>query len=39
VTGVDYSRRSIAFARDFARQQGLAIDYRCQESRPPTALF
>ena len=36
VTGVDYSRRSIAFARDFARQQGLPIDYRCQDYRPLT---
>ena len=30
VTGVDYSRRSIAYAQDFARQNGLDIDYRYQ---------
>ncbi|HIW75265.1 MULTISPECIES: SAM-dependent methyltransferase [Gordonibacter] len=30
VTGVDFSRRSIAHARDAAEQQGLAIDYCCE---------
>ncbi|MBG0786164.1 MAG: class I SAM-dependent methyltransferase [Anaerolineaceae bacterium] len=28
VTGVDYSRRSIAYARDYAEAHGLAIAYR-----------
>ncbi len=31
VTGVDISRRSIAYASQFAREHGLAIDYRCQD--------
>lgn len=31
VTGVDLSRRSIEHARESARGQGLAIDYRCQD--------
>jgi SAM-dependent methyltransferase len=31
VTGVDISRRSIAFARQQAGQRGLAIDYRCAD--------
>jgi SAM-dependent methyltransferase len=30
VTGVDYSRRSIAFAQGFAQQNGLEIEYRYQ---------
>lgn len=30
VTGVDYSRRSIAYASDYARQHGLDITYRYQ---------
>jgi SAM-dependent methyltransferase len=30
VTGVDYSRRSIAYASDYARQHGLDIIYRYQ---------
>lgn len=30
LTGVDYSRRSIAYARDYARQHGLEIEYRYQ---------
>jgi SAM-dependent methyltransferase len=30
VTGVDYSRRSIAYANDYARQHGLEITYRYQ---------
>ena len=30
VTGVDISAGSIAYAREFAAQQGLAIDYICQ---------
>lgn len=30
VTGVDFSRRSIAHARDSAEGQGLAIDYCCE---------
>lgn len=31
VTGVDYSCRSIAYAEDFARQNGLEIEYRYQD--------
>jgi SAM-dependent methyltransferase len=31
VTGVDYSRRSIAYAADDARQHGLEITYRYQD--------
>lgn len=31
VTGIDYSRRSIAYARQYAAEHGLAIDYRCQD--------
>ena len=31
MTGVDLSRRSIEHARESARGQGLAIDYRCQD--------
>jgi len=30
VTGVDFSPRSIAYARESAQKQGLAIDYRLQ---------
>lgn len=30
LTGVDYSRRSIAYARDYAREHGLDITYRYQ---------
>ena len=30
LTGVDYSRRSIAYATDYARQHGLDITYRYQ---------
>lgn len=30
VTGVDYSRRSIAYAQEYAKQHNLDIDYRCQ---------
>ena len=30
VTGVDYSRRSIAYAQEYGRQHNLAIDYRYQ---------
>ncbi|MZL70800.1 MULTISPECIES: class I SAM-dependent methyltransferase [Eubacteriales] len=30
VTGVDLSRRSVAYAAESAARQGLAIDYRCQ---------
>lgn len=30
VTGVDFSRRSIAYAQETAKQQGLAISYRCE---------
>ncbi len=30
VTGVDYSRRSIAYAVQSAQEQQLAIEYRCQ---------
>lgn len=30
VTGVDYSRRSIAYAEGYAKQQKLAIEYRYQ---------
>jgi SAM-dependent methyltransferase len=30
VSGVDFSRRSIAFARTFAAEKGLTIHYRCQ---------
>ena len=30
VTGVDYSRRSIAYAQEFASQNGLEIEYRYQ---------
>lgn len=30
VTGVDYSRRSIAYAQDFAQKNDLEIDYRYQ---------
>jgi SAM-dependent methyltransferase len=30
VTGVDFSRRSIDYARQYAADHGLAIDYRCQ---------
>ncbi|MBP7961029.1 MAG: class I SAM-dependent methyltransferase [Caldilineaceae bacterium] len=30
VTGVDYSRRSIAYAQEFAQENGLEIDYRYQ---------
>ena len=30
VTGVDYSRRSIAYATDYARQHGLDVQYRYQ---------
>lgn len=33
VTGVDYSRRSIAYATESAQQQGLAITYRYQDYR------
>lgn len=31
VTGVDISPRSIAYARNFADEHGLAINYRCQD--------
>ena len=31
VTGLDFSRRSIAYARDVALKAGLAIDYRHQD--------
>ena len=31
VTGVDFSRRSVAYARDAAKTQGLAIDYICED--------
>jgi SAM-dependent methyltransferase len=31
VTGVDYSRRSIDYAKQAAQQQGLSIHYRCQD--------
>ncbi|MFH2124893.1 MAG: class I SAM-dependent methyltransferase [Pseudomonadota bacterium] len=31
VTGVDFSPRSIAYAREQATAQGLDIDYRCQD--------
>lgn len=31
VTGVDYSRRSIDYARSSARELGLEISYRCQD--------
>lgn len=31
VTGVDYSRRSIAYARAYAAEHNLAITYRCQD--------
>lgn len=30
VTGVDYSQRSITYARNFAAEHGLSIDYRYQ---------
>jgi SAM-dependent methyltransferase len=30
VTGVDYSRRSIAYAREYAEEHGLDITYRCE---------
>ena len=33
VTGVDFSRRSIAYARDRAREAGLGIDYRNEDYR------
>jgi SAM-dependent methyltransferase len=31
VTGIDYSERSIAHARDHARAKGLSIRYRCED--------
>ncbi len=31
VTGVDFSQNSIDYAVQYARQNGLAIDYRCQD--------
>jgi SAM-dependent methyltransferase len=31
VTGVDYSRRSIDYAKQATQQQGLSIHYRCQD--------
>lgn len=33
VTGVDLSRRSIAYAQQVAERQGLAINYRCENYR------
>lgn len=33
VTGVDLSRRSLAYARERAREEGLDIDYRLQDYR------
>jgi SAM-dependent methyltransferase len=30
VSGVDYAQRSIAYAREYAAEHGLAIEYRCQ---------
>ena len=33
VSGVDISPRSIAYARRFAEEHGLSIDYRCQDYR------
>ena len=35
VTGVDFSRRSVAYARDAAKTQGLAIDYICEDYLKP----
>jgi 2-polyprenyl-3-methyl-5-hydroxy-6-metoxy-1,4-benzoquinol methylase len=31
VTGIDFSQRSIEYARDYAIDHDLAIDYRCQD--------
>ncbi len=31
VTGIDFSNRSIAYARDEAQRQGLSIEYRCAD--------
>jgi SAM-dependent methyltransferase len=31
VVGLDFSERSIAYARDAARRQGLSIEYRCSD--------
>lgn len=31
VTGVDYSEGSIAYARQYAQEHDLAVDYRCQD--------
>lgn len=31
VTGVDYSEGSIAYARQYAEDHNLAVDYRCQD--------